>query len=148
MWKGRLEKKTARDSDVKYILRRPVVLEVLGTNPRRNQLNIRRTMDVISYLHRVWKLIYMDQDFTSLSIIYFSQFRDRIFLRYPTETATVLLLPNFNSLFPAWHYQFITRVSDGIVNCVYHFNSATNIFHSSNQMYANCYVNIQEFDYF
>ena len=101
MWKGRLEKKTARDSDVKYILRRPVVLEVLGTNPRRNQLNIRRTMDVISYLHRVWKLIYMDQDFTSLSIIYFSQFRDRIFLRYPTETATVLLLPNFNSIFPA-----------------------------------------------
>ena len=92
MKKGRLEK-TARDCDVKCVLRRPVVLEVLETNPRRNQPNIRRTMDAISYLHRVWKSIYMDQDFTSLSIIYFSQFCSKIFFRYPIETATVLLLP-------------------------------------------------------
>ena len=74
---------------------------VLETNPRGNQPNIRRKMDVISYLHRVCKSFYMDQDFPSLSIIYFSHFPVRIFLRYPIETATVLLPQNFNSLWPA-----------------------------------------------
>jgi hypothetical protein len=62
-WCGRVDwKKTARDFYVKYVLRRPVVLEVLETNPRGNQPNIRRTTGAISYLHRVWKSIYMDQD--------------------------------------------------------------------------------------
>lgn len=91
-------KKIAKDCDVKCVLRRPVVMEVLETNPRGNQPHILRTMDSISYLHLVYKTVYMDQDFPSLSIIYFSQFRDRIFVRYLIGTATDLLLPNFKSI--------------------------------------------------
>jgi len=34
VWKGRLEK-ISRECDVKYVLRRPVVLEVLETNQKR-----------------------------------------------------------------------------------------------------------------
>ena len=85
-------KKISKNCDVKYVLRRLVGLEVLETNPRRNQPNIRLIMDAISYLHRMCKSLYMDQDFPSLPIIYFSLFRVRIFLRYPIETATILLL--------------------------------------------------------
>jgi len=100
VWKGRLEK-ISGDCDVKYVLRRLVGLEVLETKPRGNQPNIRRIIDAISYLHRICKSFYKDQDFPSLPIIYFSHFSVRIFLRYSIETATVLLLPNFNSLWPA-----------------------------------------------
>jgi hypothetical protein len=150
--RNRLEK-MARDCEVKYVLWRLVVMEVLETNPSGNPPNILRTMDAIYYLHRVWKSICLDQDFPSLSIIYFTQFRDRIVFRYLTETATVFIAAIFQeyrpvTLWPALHYQFLTRVSVRIVNYVYHCNSVINIFHSSNQMYAICYVNVQEFYFF